>query len=425
MHICTKRAEITQEVSLRFDAPTASPYGPAVLPELAQALQAELRDLAAHHRLRACPPLAGSSRSHPTLDGKPVLSFSSNDYLGLATHPALARAAAEVAARVGFGAGASRLVSGDLPEHRALEAELADFLGLPSALFFPTGYHANLAVLTSLAGKDDLVVSDAANHASIIDGCRLSRATVAVYPHRDVAAAQAALNQSPAQFRRRLLVTESLFSMEGDLAPLADLAEATRAARAVLVVDEAHAFGALGPAGRGLCRAAGVTPDVLVGTLGKAFGASGGFVAGHRELRDYLVNRARTFVFTTAPPPPLAAAARAAIAVVSGPEGEERRRSLQSRIAQLGVLLARVPGFAGPSLGTPIFPLVLGPDQFALAATRRLSDHGIFVQAIRPPTVPEGTARLRVTLSAAHTPEDVASLAEALSALARGAAFEK
>ena len=225
-------------------------------------MEAELATLAAADRFRACPAVSGASRVNVLVAGEPRLSFCSNDYLGLAEHPALAKAASEAAAREGFGASAARLVSGDLPAHRLLEARLATFLGRQAALVFPTGYQTNLGVVTALAGPDDVVVSDSLNHASLIDGCRLSRARVAVYPHADAAAAARLLGEARGA-RRRLLLTESLFSMDGDAAPLAALAAAADAHDAVLLVDEAHAFGVLGPRGRGLCAAAGVEPDVF------------------------------------------------------------------------------------------------------------------------------------------------------------------
>jgi 8-amino-7-oxononanoate synthase len=379
-----------------------------VLASLADAIAEELRALDQADRLRSCPPAAGSTRTHPALDGTAFLSFCSNDYLGLASHPALAQAAATAALTSGFGAGASRLVSGDSSEQRDLEAALAGFLDVPATLLFPTGYQANLGALTALAGREDLIVSDAANHASIIDGCRLSRAEIAIYPHRDAAAARTIL-ASAGRHRRRLLVTESLFSMDGDVAPLGNLAEVARQYDAVLVVDEAHALGALGPGGRGLAAAAGLTPDVLIGTLGKAFGSHGGFVAGSADLRALLVNRARTFIFTTAAPAPVAAAALAGLRLASGVPGDQRRQLLLDRVTALASALGRTDH------RTPILPLLLGSDRAALAASSHLRRRGIFVQAIRPPTVPEGTARLRITLSAAHTADEVDALIRALA----------
>jgi 8-amino-7-oxononanoate synthase len=383
-----------------------------VVRDFSALLEQELAALADMRRLRACRPLAGPSRQRPVdpmVDRGSLLSFSSNDYLGLASHPELLAAAAEAAEREGFGAGAARLVSGDLPAHRALEAELASFLGRPAALLFPSGYQANLGVLTALAGPDDLIASDAANHASLIDGCRLSKATVAVYAHAEVGAAAEALSRL-GSFRRRLLVTESLFSMDGDVAPLAQLAELAAATNAILVIDEAHALGVLGPGGRGLAAQAGIVPEVLIGTLGKAFGAAGGFVAGAGPLRDVLVNRARTFVFTTAPPPPVAAAARASLRLIAGSVGSERRQRLQANQAQLAAAL-------GGSIATrpgPILPVIVGSDEEALTAADHLRRRGLFVPAIRPPTVPEGTARLRVTLSSEHQPPEIEALAAAL-----------
>jgi 7-keto-8-aminopelargonate synthetase-like enzyme len=354
-----------------------------VVRDFSAVLQVELEALRAADRLRAVPELSGPSRHHPQGPTGSFVAFSSNDYLGLASHPTLLAAATRVLPEQGFGAGAARLVTGNLPAHRELEETLATFLGRPAALAFPSGYQANLGTLTALAGPDDLIVSDAANHASLIDGCRLSRARIAIYAHADAAAAARALS-TPGSFRRRLLVTESLFSMDGDAAPLAALAASAQAADAILIVDEAHALGVSGPGGRGLCAAAGVAPDVLVGTLGKAFGAAGGFVTGDLALRDLLLNRARTFVFTTAPPAPVAAAAAAGVALAASPEGDERRARLRSNVTLLAELL-RVEAPPGP-----ILPVVLGQDRLAL------------------------TARLRVTLSSEHSRAEIERLAQAL-----------
>jgi 8-amino-7-oxononanoate synthase len=387
--------------------------------DLSVVLQAELDALRNAGRLRACPDLDGPSRQRPLGPTGPLISFASNDYLGLASHPEIVAAAPEAAATEGFGAGAARLVTGDLPAHRALERDLAEYLRRSSALLFPTGYQANLGVVTALAGPSDLIVSDALNHASIIDGCRLSRATVAVYAHTDPAAAAVALAR-PGPFRRRFVITESLFSMDGDAAPLAALAELAAAHNAVLIVDEAHALGVLGPSGRGLCAQAGVDADVVVGTLGKAFGSAGGFVTGSAQLRDYLINRARTFIFTTAAPPPVAAAARAGVRLAAGPDGDARRARLAANRSRL--LGNHLLGSLGPKLkladapGGPIVPVILGTDARALAAARSLRERGILIPAIRPPTVQEGTARLRLTLSSEHTYEEIDAVATALTA---------
>lgn len=380
------------------------------------ALQAELDALRDADRLRVCPELEGPSRQRPLDSSGPLVSFASNDYLGLASHPQVLAAAADAAEREGFGAAAARLVTGDLPAHRTLERDLGAYLQRPSALLFPTGYQANLGVITALAGPSDLIVSDAFNHASLIDGCRLSRATVAIYAHADPGSAREALGR-PGSFRRRFLITESLFSMDGDAAPLAALAALAADRDAILIVDEAHALGVLGPAGRGLCADAGIDPDVLVGTLGKALGSAGGFVSGSAPLREYLVNRARTFVFTTAAPPPVAAAASAGVRLAAGPEGDRRRARLVANRARL--VDAVGTKLKVPRRGGPIMPVLLGADRRALAVARLLRARGIFIPAIRPPTVPEGTARLRITLSSEHTNAELdaaaVALAEALS----------
>jgi len=385
-----------------------------VLPSLDAALRAELLSLDAQHRTRSCPAVAGQSRAALTVDAEPLISFSSNDYLGLAGHPALASAAAAAIARSGFGASASRLVSGDLPEHRELEAALSTFLGVDAVLLFPSGYQTNLGVLPALAGPGDLVLCDHANHASTIDACRLSRARLSFYRHLDVSSAEKRLLALAPAARRKVIVTESLFSMDGDIAPLADLSALATKHGAALLVDEAHAIGALGPGGRGLCHEAGVTPDILVGTLGKAFGAAGGFAAGSATLRKYLINRSRAFIFSTAPPPPVAAAALAALDIIRGDEGQARRDALASRALQLR---ARLSQQSSGSTRSPILPIILGTDQAAVDASRVLRTRGFFVQPIRPPTVPEGAARLRITLSASHRPSDVDSLAQSLALL--------
>jgi 8-amino-7-oxononanoate synthase len=389
-----------------------------VLATLAAELAAELHELEQRGRLRVCPELDGDDRTRPVAGSRTLLSFCSNDYLGLARHPDLRQAAERAATAIGFGASASRLVSGDLPAHRELERALAAFVGLPAALLFSTGYQANLGVVTTLAQRGDVIFSDAENHASLIDGCRLSRAEIHCYPHADLGALAESLRSSPppcspspplSRAPRRFIITESLFSMGGDLAPLAELAALAAEHGAILIVDEAHALGVMGPGGRGLCAEAGIIPDALIGTLGKAFGSFGGFVAGTPELRHLLVNRARTFIFTTAPPPAVSAAAHAALALIASSEGDRRRRALFDRIEQLRTLLP-LP----TARNAPIIPVILGADRAALAASHALHEQGIFVQAIRPPTVAEGTARLRITLSADHAAADVTALAAAV-----------
>jgi 8-amino-7-oxononanoate synthase len=374
-------------------------------------LRHQLDHLQAQVRLRTTRPLGGSDRTRPTEDGRSLLAFCSNDYLGLAGHPALAAAAAVAARDHGFGSAGSRLVTGESPLHATLEQSLATFVGQPAVLLFPTGYQANLGVLASLASSSDLIASDAANHASIIDGCRLSRATVAVYRHNDAADARRAL-ETAGSFKRRLLVTESIFSMDGDRAPLADLASVAEAAGASLVVDEAHAFGVAGPRGRGLCAQAGIAPAVLLATLGKAFGTAGGFAATSNTVRSFLVNQARTFIFTTAAPHPVVGAALAALHIIDSATGDELRAQAAERASALRAALLH-GGFALPG-GDLILPLTLGSDMRAARVADRLHADGLVIPAIRPPTVPEGTARLRITVSAAHTPADVVRLADTL-----------
>ena len=349
-----------------------------------------------------------------TVDGVRALLLCSNDYLGLASHPALAAAAARALETHGTGAGASRLVSGSLAIHRDLEARLARFKHAEAAVLFPTGYHANIGAITTLVRRGDAVFSDRLNHASIIDGCRLSGAEVHVYPHADADALGAMLAGSTA--RRRLVVTDSVFSMDGDHAPLAEICRLAAEHDAMVMVDEAHATGVEGPSGAGLVEALGLGDAVTVqmGTLGKALGAAGAFVAGSRALVDLLVNRARSLIYTTAPPPPIVAAVAAALDLVA--REPERRRRLATIAATLRSRL-RALGFEIPPGEGPIIPVLAGTSERALAWSRGLLERGVFVQAIRPPTVPEGTARLRVTLMATHTDADVAHAIDAFAAL--------
>ena len=328
--------------------------------------------------------------------GRPVVSFASNDYLGLTRHPAVVAAAHEALDRWGTGAGSARLVAGGRPVHRHLEEELAAWKGTEAAVLFPTGFAANLGVLQALAGPDVTVVSDQLNHASIVDGCRLARARVVVTPHRDVDAVERALAAAPG---RALLVTESVFSMDGDVAPLDGLSAACGRHDALLVVDEAHAV--LGPE-VDVARAAGVV--LRVGTLSKTLGSLGGFVAGPEGLCALLVNRARSFVFTTASTPADAAAGLAAVRLVRSDEGQRLRARLRANVERLR-----------PGHPSAVVPVPVGDEAAALAASRRLLEQGLLVPAIRPPTVPPGTARLRVSLSAAHTSEQVGQLAAALA----------
>ena len=350
---------------------------------------------------------------HLRLEGRELIAFCSNDYLGLAHHPQVVQALQRGAARHGVGSGAAHLVSGHHKAHAALEAELADFLGRPKALLFSTGYMANLGVLSALAGRGDRIWEDRLNHASLIDGARLSGARLHRYPHGDLANLRARLAASGA----RLIATDGLFSMDGDLAPLPELAALAQQAGAQLLVDDAHGIGVLGEGGRGSLEHWGLDGQavpILVGTLGKAFGTFGAFVAGSEELIETLVQRARTYLYTTAPPPALAEATRMSLKLVRR-EGWRRQR-LQTLIQRFrqGVESLGLPLL--PSQ-TPIQPIVAGSAQRALAWSQALEARGIWVVPIRPPTVPEGSARLRITLSAAHEDADLERLLNALAAL--------
>jgi 8-amino-7-oxononanoate synthase len=333
------------------------------------------------------------------IGGEPLVNFSSNDYLGLASAPGVRAAAAAALELHGVGSGASRLVVGDTTAHHRLEQRLAAFEGTEAALLFNSGYAANTGIIPALVGPGDAVFSDALNHASLVDGCRLSRARVVVYPHKDVDALAQALEATPA--RRRLVVTDTVFSMDGDWAPLRELVEVCRAYGAALMVDEAHATGVLGPRGSGLCEELSVAPhvDLRMGTLSKALGSMGAYVATSRVLADLLLNRARPFIFSTALPPAVCAAAEAAVDAVEGDTALRERLWRNIRRFSAGLRVLGIP--AEPR--SAIFPVILGEPGQALDAARRCRDRGLLVKAIRPPTVPEGTSRLRFCLSAGHT----------------------
>jgi 8-amino-7-oxononanoate synthase len=343
------------------------------------------------------------------VEGSPVVSFASNDYLGLSSHPAVITAAATALERWGTGSGASRLVTGSRPVHSELERALAEWKGTEGAVIFPTGFAANLGVLSVLGGPDVHVLSDELNHASIIDGCRLSRSRLSVYRHNDLEQLAHLLEQERAGAAApTMVVTDSVFSMDGDVAPVAEIAAICQRYGALLVLDEAHAV--LGPhLSPHLARSTGTGGEVMlvrVGTLSKTLGSLGGFVAAPQPVIDLLVNRARPYIFSTALSPADAAAALAALGVLRSPEGD----SLTERLIQLVARVAR----PHPS---PIIPIILGSEQEALRASSALLAQGLWVPAIRPPTVPVGTSRLRVTVSAAHTDDDVTQLVEALAQL--------
>jgi 8-amino-7-oxononanoate synthase len=357
---------------------------------------------------RQLEPLESPQGPRIRVGGREYVNFSSNDYLGLANDAAVRAAAEAGLRRHGVGAGASRLIVGDSDAHQSLERAVAEFEGTEAALLFNSGYAANVGVLSALLSPGDVVFSDSLNHASLIDGCRLAKAKVVVYPHRDVAALEALVAAHPG--RRRLVVTDAVFSMDGDRAPLVQLSALCRREGLGLLVDEAHATGVLGARGAGLCEALGVAPDVLMGTLSKGLGCVGAYVAGSHALREVLFNRARSLVFSTALPPAMCAAAEAALSRV--------RTDAWLRTA----LWRNIHHFARGlrALGLPahedsaIFPVVLGEPERAVAASKRLREQGLLVKPIRPPTVPKGTSRLRIALSAAHEVSDLDSLLVAL-----------
>jgi 8-amino-7-oxononanoate synthase len=354
--------------------------------------------------------IEGAQDTWVTVDGRRTLLLCSNNYLGLANDPAVREAASKAAVDYGVGAGASRLISGSTRLHRALEEQLAEFKSAEAALLFNSGYHANVGTISALVGNEDAVFSDELNHASIIDGCRLSGARIRIYRHNDVGHLAALLAGTAA--RRRLIVTESVFSMDGDTAPLAAICEFAERYDAMVMVDEAHATGVVGPEGRGVVAAEGLQARVTLqmGTLGKALGTFGAFVAGSRAVIELLLNTARSFIYTTALPPPVVAAAATALSIACA--DAERRQRLHDNTDYLHRAFEQL----GLRVGGPrshILPVLIGDSERAMRISERLLTAGVFVQGIRPPTVPAGTARLRVTPMSTHTAEDLAFAVEA------------
>jgi len=374
----------------------------------------ELASLERRHLRRERLTHAGPQAARLLIDGRESINFGSNDYLALAADPRLGAAASDAAAGAGWGSGASPLVTGRASLHRQLEERLAEFEGTEAALTFSSGFAANLGAIAALVGPGDAVYCDRKNHASLWDGCRLSRADVRAYPHNDCRRL-AELLAAAGRYRRRLIVTDGLFSMDGDLAPLAELAQLAERHRAMLLVDEAHATGVFGRNGRGTTEHFGVEDrvHVRVGTLSKALGGVGGFVAGSRSLIEWLVNRARSYVFSTAAPAAAAAAAVAALEVVR--DEPQRRESLLARAKTLRDEL-HAQGWNTGLSASQIIPLIVGDPRRATALSAKLFQRGLFVPAIRPPTVPEGEALLRISLTAGHSEETIAALIGALKA---------
>ncbi|HZN94409.1 MAG TPA: 8-amino-7-oxononanoate synthase [Myxococcales bacterium] len=371
----------------------------------------DLEALGSQGLRRALEPLQSPQGPVVVVGGQRLVNFSSNDYLGLAADPRLARAAARALEARGTGAGASRLVVGDTEAHHALERAAAEMMGAEAALLFNSGYAANLGILQALCGPEDVIFSDALNHASMVDGCRLSRARTVVYAHADAGALERSIEAAGG--RRKLVCTDAVFSMDGDHAPLRELVEVCRRHGAALVVDEAHALGVLGARGLGLCEALGVDVDVRMATLGKALGAFGAFAACSAEVAELLVNRARPLVFSTALPAALCAAGEEAISVMRAEPG--RREALWRNIRRMAEGLR--------ALGAPvearsaIFPLVLGEPERAVEVAAKLRARGVLVKPIRPPTVPKGTSRLRFAVTAAHSEAQIDRALEALAAV--------
>lgn len=384
---------------------------------------ARIAGLDAAHQRRRTREVVPASGANLLVDGQLMLGFCSNDYLGLAAHPALVHAACDGAREYGIGSGGSPLVSGHSAANGRLQRELAEFVQLPRALYFYAGYATNIGIVPALVGETDALFSDALNHACLIDGARLSRAQVNRYAHGDLTELERALAASPA--RRKLVMTDAVFSMDGDVADIPGLLALCERHDALLLLDDAHGFGVLGPQGRGtlahfgLAGAQASPRIVYMATLGKAAGVAGAFVAGSDALVEWLLQKTRSYIFATAAPALLACALSASLRLIH--DGEQRRADLRARIAQLREALADVLPGTGWQVGqstTAIQPLVIGRNDTALAVMEGLRARGMWVPAIRPPTVPEGTARLRIALSAAHASTDVDRLLQALAELA-------
>jgi 8-amino-7-oxononanoate synthase len=385
-------------------------------PSLEHALGETLREIDASGLRRPAREFRRLGGGRLIVDGREVLDFASNDYLGLATDRRLATAMADAAANAGTGAGAARLITGTHPLHSALEHELAELTCTEAALLFTSGYAANTGVIPALVGDGDVIYSDELAHASLIDGCRLSRARICIVPHGNADALEAMLRANAGSARRSLIVVEGIYSMDGDRAPLDRIAPLARRFGAWLMLDDAHGIGVSGPDGRGssACWSLGQRPEITVGTLGKAFGVAGAFVSGSRTLIEFLRHRARSFVFSTAPAPPLAAAALEALRVARGEDWRRTRLAEHARSVR-----ERLRANGRQALGdadSAIVPVPIGDPGQTMRAAAALEREGFLVGAIRPPTVPAGTSRLRITLSAAHDARDVDRLCSALLA---------
>jgi len=371
-------------------------------------LEEQLKQLKEAGLYRSLKTITKTNGRFIEIDGKEYINFCSNDYLGLSHHPKVIEAAQAACKEFGAGSGASRLISGNTILHEELERKIARFKGREAAIVFPTGYMANLGVITSLVGEGDTIIIDRLNHASIIDACRLSRAKLQVYPHKDMAALEKILQRST-KFKKRLIVTDSVFSMDGDIAPLPEIAQLAKKYGAITMIDEAHATGVLGKTGRGAEEQFGIEGqiDIVMGTLSKAIGSLGGFVAGSESLIDYLRNKARSFIYTTALPPSVCAASIAALGIIESQPELIRNLRINSRL-----------------LGseTPIIPIIIKDLNKTMEISARLFEKGILASGIRPPTVPNNECRIRLTVTALHTKEDIECLASLLQELIPAAA---
>lgn len=374
--------------------------------ELDGLIKKELERLDENGLRRSPVPLEGTPGPRVRIDGREVLLFCSNDYLGLANNEEVREAAVRATERYGTGAGASRLVSGDLPPHRELEERIRAFKGTEAALLFNSGYNANLSVITALADRSTDLFSDRLNHASIVDGCILSRARMTRYPHADTRRLEGLLKKSTA--KRKIIITEGVYSMDGDVAPLGEIIGLAERYGAAVILDDAHGVGVMGERGTGTLEALGLKgadlPVIEIGTFGKAFGSFGAYATGGRGLKELLVSRARPFIYTTALPPAVPAATIRAIDIAEKATGLRER--IHANAARLREGL-RDAGLDTLNSTTQIIPVVAGPADAAMRISRRLLDQGVFIQGIRPPTVPEGSSRLRITVSAAHEESDV------------------
>lgn len=377
-------------------------------------LEQRLQELAARHLTRHLTPLHSGTGPSVEMAGRQILLFASNDYLGLAMHPEVVQSAIEATQRFGAGAGAARLISGSLPPHQELESALAQFKGTEAALTFSSGYLANIGTIPALIGRGELVLADRLSHASLIDGCRLSAADFRVYRHKDTDHLKSLLAKRR-RGRRTLIVTDGLFSMDGDLAPLPELSQLAQDYEADLYIDDAHGTGVMGLHGRGTAEHFGINADLpfQMGTLGKAFGSSGAYLAGPSTLIRYLMNTSRSFIFTTAPPPSSAAAVTAALRIMQ--REPERRARLWANRERLFTGLTRLGFNLSPTV-TPIMPILVGDAEIALTFAQHLFREGVYAPAIRPPTVPNATSRVRVTVTSEHT---VNQIDQALTAFQR------